>query len=57
MAAAPLRLLASAVGYSRVHTGVHYPGDVVLGAVIGASIGDLVGWGLARLGRRDGGAG
>ena len=48
-AAAPLRLLASAVGYSRVHTGVHYPGDVVLGAVIGASIGELVGWGLFRL--------
>ena len=48
-AAAPLRLLASAVGYSRVHTGVHYPGDVVLGAVIGASIGELVGWGLPRL--------
>jgi membrane-associated phospholipid phosphatase len=51
MAAVPLRLLASAVGYSRVHTGVHYPGDVVLGAVIGASIGDLVGWWLARRGR------
>jgi undecaprenyl-diphosphatase len=48
-AAAPLRLLASAVGYSRVHTGVHYPGDVILGAVIGASIGELVGWGLPRL--------
>jgi membrane-associated phospholipid phosphatase len=51
MAAAPLRLLASAVGYSRVHTGVHYPGDVVLGAVIGASIGELVGWGLSRRGQ------
>jgi membrane-associated phospholipid phosphatase len=49
--AAPLRLLASAVGYSRVHTGVHYPGDVVMGAVIGASIGELVGWGLLRLSR------
>jgi membrane-associated phospholipid phosphatase len=47
-AAAPLRLLASAVGYSRVHTGVHYPGDVVLGSVIGASLGQLVGWGLVR---------
>jgi len=50
-AAAPLRLLASAVGYSRVHTGVHYPGDVVLGAVIGASVGELVGWALARRGQ------
>ena len=28
-AAGPLGLLASAVGYSRIHTGVHYPGDVV----------------------------
>jgi membrane-associated phospholipid phosphatase len=49
--AAPLRLLASVVGYSRVHTGVHHAGDVVMGATIGASIGDLVGWGLSRRGR------
>ena len=34
-----LRLAASAVAYSRVHTGVHYPGDVAAGAVIGAGIG------------------
>ncbi|MEU8758707.1 phosphatase PAP2 family protein [Streptomyces sp. NPDC048659] len=34
-AAVPLSLLASAVGYSRVHTGVHYPGDVAGGAVLG----------------------
>jgi membrane-associated phospholipid phosphatase len=47
-AATPLRLLASAVGYSRVHTGVHYPGDVILGALIGASVGELVGWGMER---------
>lgn len=51
MAAAPLRLLAIVVGYSRMHTGVHYMGDVIMGAVIGASIGDLVGWGSARLRR------
>jgi membrane-associated phospholipid phosphatase len=44
----PLRMLACAVGYSRVHTGVHYPGDVVMGAVIGASVGEAVGWGLSR---------
>jgi undecaprenyl-diphosphatase len=50
-AAGPLRLLASVVGYSRVHTGVHYAGDVVMGAVIGATIGDLVGWGFSRLRR------
>jgi undecaprenyl-diphosphatase len=60
-AAAPLRLVASAVGYSRVHTGVHYPGDVVIGASIGATVGQLVGWGLSRAtvsrssGRRGGG--
>ncbi|WP_418960691.1 phosphatase PAP2 family protein [Streptomyces tritici] len=34
-AAVPLGILASAVGYSRVHTGVHYPGDVAAGAVLG----------------------
>ncbi len=32
-----LHLLAGAVAYSRVHTGVHYPGDTVIGALIGAS--------------------
>ncbi len=31
--------LASAVAYSRVHTGVHYPGDTVIGSLIGASAG------------------
>jgi membrane-associated phospholipid phosphatase len=35
--AVPLRLLASAVAYSRVHTGVHHPGDVVAGALLGAA--------------------
>ncbi|HEX5924167.1 MAG TPA: phosphatase PAP2 family protein, partial [Baekduia sp.] len=30
-AAIPLRALAALVAYSRVHTGVHYPGDVVAG--------------------------
>jgi membrane-associated phospholipid phosphatase len=37
----PLQTLAALVGYSRVHTGVHYPGDVVAGAVLGASIADV----------------
>ena len=35
VATVPLGLLACAVGYSRIHTGVHYPGDVVAGAVLG----------------------
>jgi membrane-associated phospholipid phosphatase len=47
-AAGPLGLLASAVGYSRVHTGVHYPGDVVIGAVIGTAVGEAVGWATRR---------
>lgn len=34
----PLHCLAGTVAYSRVHTGVHYPLDVVVGALIGASI-------------------
>jgi len=34
--AVPLRLLAAGVAYSRVHTGVHYPGDVVVGSIVGA---------------------
>lgn len=30
--------LATAVAYSRVHVGVHYPGDVVAGSAIGAGV-------------------
>ena len=45
--ALPLRATAAAVAYSRVHTGVHYPGDVVAGAVLGGSIGHVVGVVLA----------
>ncbi|MCZ6505962.1 MAG: phosphatase PAP2 family protein [Actinobacteria bacterium] len=41
---AALRFLAATVAYSRVHTGVHYPGDVVIGSLIGGSIGGLVSW-------------
>ena len=37
----PLHALAALVAYSRVHTGVHYPGDVLAGAVIGAMIADV----------------
>jgi undecaprenyl-diphosphatase len=34
----PLGALAAAVGYSRVHTGVHYPGDVLVGAAVGLGV-------------------
>ena len=37
-----LRFLAGAVAYSRVHTGVHYPGDAAVGALIGAGTGQAV---------------
>jgi undecaprenyl-diphosphatase len=41
----PLRVAATTVAYSRVHTGVHYPSDVAVGAVVG----DLCGWAAGRL--------
>jgi len=37
-----VQFLAGAVAYSRVHTGVHYPGDAVAGALIGAGAGQAV---------------
>ena len=41
--AVPIRLLAGGVAYSRVHTGVHYPGDVVIGAIVGDGVAAMVG--------------
>jgi membrane-associated phospholipid phosphatase len=38
VAGIPLRGLAALVAYSRVHTGVHYPGDVIAGALIGTTL-------------------
>jgi membrane-associated phospholipid phosphatase len=37
-AAAPLHGLAALVAYSRVHTGVHYPGDVIAGSLLGVAL-------------------
>jgi undecaprenyl-diphosphatase len=39
----PLWTLAAAVGYSRVHTGAHYPGDVAAGALVGIAAGRFSG--------------
>lgn len=40
-AAIPLRALAAVVAYSRVHTGVHYPADVIAGALTGVTVAEL----------------
>jgi membrane-associated phospholipid phosphatase len=40
--ALPIRLLAVGVAYSRVHTGVHYPGDVMVGSVAGSGTAAMV---------------
>ena len=47
-AAIPLRGLAALVAYSRVHVGVHYPGDVVAGALAGTALAQLTSHALAR---------
>jgi undecaprenyl-diphosphatase len=47
---APLRALATLVGYSRVHAGVHYPADVLVGAFIGVSAAELASRLLERRG-------
>jgi len=44
-----LRFLAAAVAYSRVHTGVHYPSDAVVGALIGEGTGQAVAGLMDRL--------
>ena len=46
----PLGAAAAVVAFSRVYTGVHYPGDVLAGAGAGALLGSLT----ARIARRVG---
>lgn len=41
--------LAAAVGYSRVYLGVHYPSDVLVGAVWGLTVGLALPWAARRL--------
>jgi undecaprenyl-diphosphatase len=39
---APLYALAVSLGLSRLYLGLHYPSDIVAGAVLGAAAGELV---------------
>jgi membrane-associated phospholipid phosphatase len=55
-AALPVAVLATGVAWSRVHTGVHYPGDVLAGVLLGTAVGLLVGRRALRM-RRGGGRG
>jgi undecaprenyl-diphosphatase len=51
--AAPLLyVLATAVGASRVHLGVHFPSDATVGGVIGIGIGTFGAWLFKKRGRR-----
>jgi len=40
-----LFIWAILVSYSRIYNGVHYPGDVIVAAIIGT----LIGWGMSKL--------
>jgi membrane-associated phospholipid phosphatase len=44
----PLQAVAALVAYSRVHTGVHYPIDVIAGAVLGGALAPLTAAALDR---------
>jgi membrane-associated phospholipid phosphatase len=52
-AAIPISGAAALVAYSRVHTGVHYPADVIAGTLTGASLAQITAAALGRVGMRE----
>jgi undecaprenyl-diphosphatase len=48
----PMGMLAAAIAYSRVHSGVHYPGDAIVGSLAGGAIGLTVAKQLERKAQR-----
>jgi membrane-associated phospholipid phosphatase len=48
----PLRAAAATIAFSRVYTGVHYPGDVIVGVTTGAVLGAVTSRLAARAARR-----
>ena len=44
----PLLGLAALIALSRVYLGVHFPSDVIAGAILGAAVGATAAWLLAR---------
>jgi membrane-associated phospholipid phosphatase len=57
VAGMPLHAAAALVAYSRVHTGVHYPADVIVGSLVGAGLAPLTPFVVARASRLAGRAG
>ena len=49
--AVPLYVLAAAIAYSRVYVGVHYPLDVLGGAVLGVAVAIALRWLVSALRR------